>query len=57
MDELLARFTAAVSGVTDRQEMQRAIGGLALATPTVPESERLAAVAPGCPCRPGRTGP
>jgi NTE family protein len=49
MDELLARFTAAVSGVTDRQEMQRAIGELALATPTVPESERLVAVAARLP--------
>ena len=38
MDELLARFAAAVAGVTDQQEMQRAIGGLALDTPTVPES-------------------
>ena len=49
MDELLARFAAAVAGVTDQQEMQRAIGGLALDTPTVPEPERLAAVAARLP--------
>jgi NTE family protein len=49
MDALLARFAAAVAGVTGQQEMRRAIGGVALGTPTVAEPVRRAAVAARLP--------
>jgi len=49
MNELLERFAAAVAGVTDARAIQQAIGGLALSAATVPESERLAAVAARLP--------
>jgi len=49
MDELLARFTATVAGLTDQQQILRAIGELALDTKTVTEPERLAAVAARLP--------
>ena len=49
MDALLARFTAAVSGATKPEEMQRAIGTVALETPTVAEPVRRAAVAARLP--------
>lgn len=57
MDALLARFTAAVSGATKPEEMQRAVGTVALETPTVAEPVRRAAVAarvpvPAWPARP-----
>jgi NTE family protein len=49
MDTLLARFAAAVAGAKSPEEMQRAIGAVALATPTVAEPVRHAAVAARLP--------
>ncbi len=56
MDSLMARFTAAIAGATTAGVINRRIGALALATPTVDESTRRLAVAarlPG-PAWPGR---
>ena len=49
MDVLLARFAAAVAGAKSPEEMQRAIGTVALETPTVAEPVRHAAVAARLP--------
>jgi NTE family protein len=49
MDALLARFAAAVAGAQSPEEMQRAIGTVALETPTVAEPVRHAAVAARLP--------
>jgi NTE family protein len=49
MEELLARFTAAVTPATSPEEALRAVGALALDTETVDESVRKAAVAARLP--------
>lgn len=49
MDVLLARFAAAVAEAKSPEEMQRAIGTVALETPTVAEPVRHAAVAARLP--------
>jgi NTE family protein len=49
MEQLLARFTAAVTEAASPDEALRAIGALALDTETVPEPERKAAVAARLP--------
>lgn len=49
MEELLARFTAAMAGAASREEVQRNIGAMALDTKTVPEPARRAAVAARLP--------
>jgi NTE family protein len=49
MDDLLARFAAAVAGASSPEEMQRAVGAVALRTPTVAEPVRRAAVAARLP--------
>jgi NTE family protein len=49
MEELLARFAAAMTGAASRQEMQANIGAMALETKTVPEALRRAAVAARLP--------
>jgi NTE family protein len=47
--DLLARFAEASSGAGSADEMRRRVGALALATPTVPEGARRAAVAARLP--------
>ncbi|HEY1487581.1 MAG TPA: patatin-like phospholipase family protein [Micromonosporaceae bacterium] len=49
MDELLARFAAAVADVAGEQETRRAIGTVALETKTVTEGVRRAAIAARLP--------
>ena len=49
MDALFARFTAAMAGAGSREEVQRAIGTVALDTETVAEPVRRAAVAARLP--------
>ena len=49
MDALFARFTAAMAGAASREEVQRAIGTVALDTETVAEPVRRAAVAARLP--------
>lgn len=46
---LFERFTTAAGGVTDARELRRRIGALALATETVAEADRRAAVAARLP--------
>lgn len=48
---LFERFTAATAGVTDALELRRRLGALALATETVAEADRRAAVAARLPVR------
>jgi NTE family protein len=48
MEQLLARFTAAVSATASPDEALRAIGALALDTETVAEPVRMTAVAASC---------
>jgi NTE family protein len=57
LPELMTRFAAATAGATTAQEMRRRIGALALATETVSESARRAAIAARLPARawPDRT--
>ncbi len=49
MEALLARFTAATAGAASREEVQRAIGAVALDTETVAEPVRRATVAARLP--------
>jgi NTE family protein len=49
LDELMARFAAAVKGATGPEDMRRRIGALALETPTVSEAVRRAIVASRLP--------
>jgi NTE family protein len=49
LDELMARFAAAAAGAAGPEDLRRRIGALALATDTVSESIRLAAVAARLP--------
>ena len=49
MEALLARFTAATAGAARREELQRAIGAVALDTETVAEPVRRTAVAARLP--------
>src|SRR6201994_225834 len=49
MEQLLARFTAAVSATASQDEALRAVGALALDAETVPEPVRMAAVAARLP--------
>ena len=51
LDEMAARYGAAFAGATSEQELRAAIGAMALATSTVPEAARLAAVATRLPVR------
>lgn len=49
LDEMATTFGAALAGATDEAEMRRAIGAMALATQTVPESARHDVVASRLP--------
>lgn len=49
LEELMNRFVAAATGATGPEDLRRRIGALALATATVAESERRAAVAARLP--------
>src|ERR1700759_3995006 len=49
MEQLLARFTAAVSATSSQDEALRAVGALALDADTVSEPERMVAVAARLP--------
>ena len=49
LDEMATRFGAAVAGATSEQELRAAVGAMALATETVPESARRAVVASRLP--------
>jgi len=49
--ELMTRFATATAGATTAQDMRRRIGALALATETVSESARRAAIAARLPAR------
>jgi len=56
LEDLMARFAAAAAGATSAADARRRIGALALATPTVSEPARRAAVAARLPAAawPGR---
>src|SRR5215471_6981757 len=49
MDDLIARFASVADGATTAEEIRWRIGALALATPTVEESARRAAIAARLP--------
>jgi NTE family protein len=49
LEDLMARFVTAVTGATGAEDMRRRVGSLALATPTVSESVRRAAIAARLP--------
>jgi NTE family protein len=49
MEDLMARFTAAVSGAATSQDMRRRIGALAMSTQTIGEAERRTAIASRLP--------
>ena len=49
MDGLIARFASVADGATTAEDIRRRIGALALATPTVEESARRAAIAARLP--------
>ena len=49
LEDLLARFTQATAGATTEEELRERIGALALATSTVQEPARRAAIAARLP--------
>ena len=51
LEDLMARFTAAAAGATTAGDMRHRVGALALATQTIGEPERRAAIAARLPAR------